>query len=275
MTGSRSSPTVGNVGSAECGVQELVAIEDGEHAPCRRAVATIHTVFLHYRYATVQVDGGVPTRARLLSDQAEIANELRFRRIAQIENLRHPVGAPAGNARDEIRNTCLALPPRLVRVRQSIDDQAEQLRVHRIGHIEGLMIGRPRPEQVRFAGLTTRQIIARAHSYHLGAITPLDRRDVMQIDGIPWVRDIHDGSAIVLDFAAEGIQGLAPVMAHIGDPVFLAVHHLALDDRVVGRSGLEVAVAEQANVLALRCGHTASLTCGPLGPDNQSNEHAE
>ena len=38
---------------SECGVQEFVAIEDGEHASRGRAVATIHTVFLDHRHATV------------------------------------------------------------------------------------------------------------------------------------------------------------------------------------------------------------------------------
>ena len=92
-------------------VQELLPIDDLDDASRRGAVAEVDAVAVRpSRNGAVQARRRRPGAAGLLAGQAEIADEYRFGRIAQIVDLRHAIGAPAGRARTPGRRCRCRIP---------------------------------------------------------------------------------------------------------------------------------------------------------------------
>ena len=103
----------------------------------------------------MQIHGGIAGPARLLSDQAEVADEPRLRRIAEVIDLHHTYRTPARDARYEIGDARLAFPPGLVAIREAVDNEIQQLG-RSSGYIENLMVGGTGSQQVGSAGSTVR-----------------------------------------------------------------------------------------------------------------------
>src|SRR5579871_6866571 len=107
-------------------------------------------------------------RARLLSRQAEIADEDWFRRIAQIVNLRHPWGAPAHHSRYQVGDSRVAFPPALVRIPQTAHDDVHARGFGRIADIPHFVRGVAEAAQhIELALFAMRQIVAAAYAHHL------------------------------------------------------------------------------------------------------------
>ncbi len=100
-------------------LQQLLAVDDLQHAAGAAAIAEIDAVLVDHRDRTMQIGRHRAGRARLLAGQAEVADLHRLRRVLEIVDLGHALGAPAGHGGDEIGNAGLALPPVLVRVADS------------------------------------------------------------------------------------------------------------------------------------------------------------
>jgi len=98
-------------------VQQLLAVHDLQHAVLVGAVAEVDAVALGPGGdRPVQVGRGRAGRARLLAGQAEAADEHGLLRVGEVVHLRHAARAPALDARDEIGDPGVALPPVLVSV---------------------------------------------------------------------------------------------------------------------------------------------------------------
>src|SRR5262249_30872606 len=133
--------------------QQLVAIDDLHDAALVGAEREIDAVALRTgRHETVDSDRYRTGRARLLADQAEVADLDRIGGVAEVVDLRH-AGAPAGRRRDQIGDAAFALPVVLVRV-----GQAHETRQHfglgRIGHVPDLVaFATERAQQIDFVGI--------------------------------------------------------------------------------------------------------------------------
>jgi len=102
--------------------EQLFRVDDLQDAALVGAVAEIDAVALRPgRNRPMQVGRHRAGGARLLADQAEVADLHRVLRIGEIVDLRHALGAPVGRAADQEGDAGVALPPALVRVLQSVD----------------------------------------------------------------------------------------------------------------------------------------------------------
>src|SRR5437879_3347202 len=109
-----------------------------------------------------------PGRARLLSGQSEIANKLRFRRIAEIIDLRHAPNAPVRLSRDKECNAGIAFPPTLMRIAKSTDDNVDAAWLDRVGDVPDFVCrSTVSAQQIRFAFIRSRQLTAVAYANHL------------------------------------------------------------------------------------------------------------
>jgi hypothetical protein len=107
-----------------------------------------------------------------------------------------------------------------------------------------------RAQEIGLLARGARQGLAVAHARHRGAARlGLARRarDVMEIPRPLRVGHVHERRAVRLDLAGERVQALAAVVADVGDPSPV----LLVDDRLVGRAGLEIVQADQAHVALL------------------------
>ena len=151
-------------------LQQLLAIDDLDDAVAAGAVAEVDAIgFRPSRDRPVQLRRHrIHCRAGLLPGQAEITDEDRMRRIAQVVDLRHARRAPRGIAADEIRDAGVALPPALVRVLQPADDSRDLRRLFRRRHVPDLMAcGAKRPEEERLVPVGLREPAAGTHHLRL------------------------------------------------------------------------------------------------------------
>src|SRR6266436_5450933 len=239
------------VGSLGIAREELLAVDDLEHALGPGAVREVDAV--------PQRDGPVHALrcgaggAGLLPGQPEVADEARLRRIAQVVDLGHAVGAPAGRraVRDQVGDAGVALPPVLVRALEAVEHRDEPGRLRGIGHVPDLVREvAERAQEIGLLLLRARQRLAVADPHHgrpARLRLALRAWDVMQVARVLRVRDVQDGRAVQLLLAGERVHPLATVVTDVGDPA----RALVVDDRLVGRAGLEVVRADQAHVALL------------------------
>ncbi len=237
--------------------QKLLAVDDLHDAAFVGAVAEIDAVGLRpERDHAVQHGRHRAGRARLLPGQAEVADLHRMRRIAQVVDLRHAVGAPARRARHQIGDAGVAFPPALMRALEA-GDAREERGLGRIGHVPDFVRAVAEgAQQIEFALVGFGQRAAGADAHHLraaGFVFAGLAGNVMQIFRLRRVGDVEDRGAVVLGLAGQRIDRLAHVgraamVADIGD-VALA---LMEDRRLIGAAVLQVAIADQPHVLGFR-----------------------
>ena len=111
--------------------EQLLAVHDLQHALGPGAVGEVHAVLVGD--GPVHALRGGPGRARLLAGQPEVADEARLRGIAQVVDLGHAVGAPAGRRAvgDQVGDAGVALPPVLVRALEPVEDRGDAARASR------------------------------------------------------------------------------------------------------------------------------------------------
>ena len=107
-------------------LQQLLAVDDLHDAALVGAVAEVDAVALRPgRDRPVQVGRHRAGRARLLADQAEVADLHRLGRIAEVVDLRHARACASPSAPEtRIGDAGVAFPPVLVRVLQPAGDAA-------------------------------------------------------------------------------------------------------------------------------------------------------
>ena len=153
-------------------LHELVPVDDLEHALGAGAVGDIDAIPERDR-ARGAPSGAVPDCARLLAGQSEVADEARLSRIAEVVDLRHPVGPPARRAaiRDEVGDARVALPPVLVRAdRAPAPPSVSELRLLRRAHVPHL-VGEiaEGAQEIGLGGIALGQRLAVADADHGGA----------------------------------------------------------------------------------------------------------
>src|SRR6266849_2978691 len=129
---------------------------------------------------------------------------------------------PALDARDEKRDTRIALPPVLVRALELADDGGEDRRLRRVGHVPDLVRRiAVVAQQIDLALVAPGQLGAVAHLHHLRTarlILPRLAGNVRKIARAPGIGHIEDRSAVGLLRAAQRIAREPAVVADIGDP---------------------------------------------------------
>src|SRR6266480_4695668 len=196
---------------------------DLQHPVLVRAVAEIDAIALGAGGdGAVQIRRRLAGGSRLLSGQAEIADEHRFRRVGQVVHLGHAPHAPAFDSGDEVGDAGVALPPVLVSALQALDDRGEQPRLPRIGHVPDLVRGIAEgAEQVHLALVALGEVRAVAHAHHL---RPARFRqsglagNVSEVAGFLRIGHIDDRRAVVFLFSRERVEDVVAVVADIGDP---------------------------------------------------------
>jgi hypothetical protein len=121
-----------------------------------------------------------------------------MRGIAQVINLHHAPGAPAGESGNEIRNAGIAFPPVLVRVVKVANDHGDAAGLGRVGHVPNFMRGVAKAAQqvvlafvrVGQAGAYARHLRAAGFSRGVG-ISGL-AGNVREIFGLGWIGNIED-----------------------------------------------------------------------------------
>ncbi len=111
--------------------------------------------------------------------------------------------------------------------------------------------GAERAQQVGLATVAFRQILSVAGAHHLrasGFAFALLSRDVGEIFRVSRIGHVEDRCAIRLDHAGQGVQVLAAMVADVRNPAAL----LLVDHRMVAAARLQIVVAQQAHVPALR-----------------------
>ena len=166
-------------------VEQLVAIDDLQHAALVGAVAEIDAVALRAgRDRPVQFGRHRAGRARLLAGQAEVADLHGMRGIAEVVDLRHAAGAPVRRARHQIGDAGVAFPPALVRVLQAAEPR-DQHGIGGIGDVPDLMrLAAEGAQHVDRVGIALGQCLAVADAHHLRAaalVFSLLPGNVMQI----------------------------------------------------------------------------------------------
>ncbi len=231
--------------------EQLLAVHDLQHALGAGAVGEVHAVLVGD--GPVHALGRGAGRARLLAGQPEVADEARLRRIAEVVDGRHPVGAPAARRAvgDEVGDAAVALPPVLVRALEPVEHRGEQRGLRRIGHVPDLVRQvAERAQEIGLLARPARQRLAVADARHRRAARfRLARRagDVVQVRRLLRIRHVHDGGAVLLHLAGEGVHPQAAVMADVGDePAALRV-----DDGLVRGARLQIVGADQAHVVLL------------------------
>ena len=234
-------------------VQQLVAVDDLQHAVFVGAVAEIHAVaFRAGGDRAVQRDRDRARCAGLLPGQAERADKHRLRRVREIVNKRHAVASPLRLARNQIRNTGIAFPPVLVRAFESPHNNREQLRMRRVGGIPDFVCqAAEHAQHVKLAFDALRQFISATDSHHLRAALlgfAGFARYVGEILRMLWIGHVEERGAVVLHFAVKGVELIVAVMANVCDPAIA----LLLDNGLIGGARLQVVVADERHVAALR-----------------------
>ena len=190
-------------------VKQFVAVEDFDYAAVSRAVRCVHAIALGAGgHHAVHVAGRSSRRTGLLSWQAEVTDEHRLGRIAQIVDLAHSLGAPAGLSRDKKSDSGVALPPTLVSVAQPVEDDIHARGLCRIGHVPHFMSGGPRrPQHIEFVFVGSWQLGPITNPHHLCAarFTGPGRARVAgnmsQVLGLLRIGDVDERRSVVLDFS--------------------------------------------------------------------------
>ncbi len=158
-----------------------------------------------------------------------------------------------GDARDQIGDPRVALPPVLVRALEAVEPR-DELRCRRVGRVPDLVrLVAERAQHVDGVRVALRQALAVAHAHHLCAAVlgqPLVAGDVEQVFGAARVGDIDERGAVELVGAGQRIARLgdllgAAVVADVGDPSAA----LAVDGRLIGAARLQIVAAQQRHVL--------------------------
>ena len=159
-----------------------------------------------------------------------------------------------GDARDEVGDAGVALPPVLVRVACRSPMRVMQRRVGRVGDVPDLVrLAAERAQHVGLVRIALRQARAVADAHHLRAallVIPFEAGNVLQVFRIGRIGDVEDRGAVELRLAGQLVDrlrhvGRAAVVADIGD---VAVA-LLVDGRLVGAARLQVVHADEAHVV--------------------------
>ena len=208
-------------------VQQLLAVDDLDDAPRAGAVAEVDAIAIRSeRDGAVKAGRRRADAAGLLTGQPEIANEHRLGRIAQIVDLGHAIGAPAGRAGHQIGDAGVAFPPVLMRGAQSADDDGQARWLGRIGDVPDLMAG--------VAGVRSRYTLLLSARGSCAAVADPDHlraagfaltglaRNVREVLRLLRVRHVDDRRAVALLLTGERVERHAAVMADVGDPAVVA-----------------------------------------------------
>ena len=151
-------------------VEELLAVDDLEHAALVGAVAEIDAVALRpHRDRAVELGRDRAGGAGLLPGQAEVADMHGMGGIAEVVDLGHALDPPAGDAGDEVGDAGVALPQVLVGVGEA-HQPGEQRRIGGVGDVPDLVaLTAEHAEHVGLGGIALGQELAVAHAHHLGA----------------------------------------------------------------------------------------------------------
>ena len=246
-------------------LQELVPVHDLQHPLGAGAVGDVDAVA--EGNGAVEPFGRRPRGAGLLARQAEVPDEARLRRVAQIVDLGHPVCPPARrtSVRDQVGDPRIALPPVLVGTVEPLDHRHHVPGLRRRAHVPHL-VGEvaERAQEIRLGGVSLGQRSAVADARHGGpAPLGLARRagDVVEIARLTRVRDVHDGGTVLLRLPGQRVEPSAAMVADIGYPTLT----LAMDHGLVGRARLEIVLPDQAHIPLL----------GLLGPGGPAEHGAE
>src|SRR5215475_98314 len=107
--------------------------------------------------------------AGLLPWEPVIADESRFARLAEIEDLGHPARAPIRQTRNEECNSRIALPETLMGITEAAHHNSHSNGLRRIGDVPDLMGGvAVGTQQIDLALIRARQLSAVAYPRHLG-----------------------------------------------------------------------------------------------------------
>ena len=150
-------------------MDQFVAVEDLDHATLGGAVGCIYAIALGAGgHHAVHVAGRSARRSGLLAGQAEVADEQRLGRVAQVIDLPHPFDFPAGLAGDEKGDAGIALPPVLVRVAEAADNRVDATWSSRIGHVPHFLGAvAVAAQQIHLILVGVRQSAAVAYAHHL------------------------------------------------------------------------------------------------------------
>ena len=248
-------------------VQQLLAVDDLQHAALVRAVSEVDAVDLRpERDRSVQLRRYRTGGARLLAGQSEVADLHRFGRITEVIDHGHATGAPARHAGDQVGDSGIAFPPVLVGVTQALDAR-EQGGIGGIGHVPDFV--RPSaedPQHVELGGIAFRQALAVADAHHLRTavfVVPFQAGDVLEIFRISGIGDVENRRAVEFRLAGQLVHGLgdvgyAAVMTDIGDVAL----PLLLNRRLIGAALLEIIVSDQPHVHRFRRSTDPLLLCG-------------
>jgi hypothetical protein len=192
-------------------LQQLLAVDDLDHAALVGAVAEIDPVALRARRdRPVQVGRHLAGRARLLADQAEVADVHRLGRIGEVVDLGHALGAPVLGAADQKGDAGVAFPPVLVGVAQALE-AGQQLGIGRIGDVPDLM--RLAAEGAQHVDRALVALGQRAPSHSRTICAPPSsylpaRRDVAQVFRVRGIGDVDDRGAVGLGLPVIGLTGV-------------------------------------------------------------------
>src|SRR5258706_10708290 len=199
----------------------------------------------------MHIAGLEASRTGLLAGQAEVANENRLARIAQVINLHHALRAPAGLAGNQKRDAAVALPPALMRIDQAFEDDGHAIRVRRIGDVPNFMgVGALGAQQVHFAFVGMRQLRAIAKTRHLRAAgfaragNARIAGNMGEVLGLLRIGDVNDRRAVVLCFPRKRIHRGAAMMSNVGDPAVA----LLMNRGLIRAAALQVTVADQIHI---------------------------
>ncbi len=196
-----------------------------------------------------------PARPRLLAYQAEVPDESRAGRVAQVVDLGHAPRPPSGVAAHQVGNARVRLPPALVRIGQPAHDSGHEPRLAGVGDLPHLVGGvAEAAEQVDHVGIAMREVFPAGDPHHLRtAALPRASRvhlfpgNVGEILGPAGIGD--DGGPVGFGLAG---QGLPSMVTDVRDPSGTVLARLLVDHRLVGGSSLEIVIPDQPHVPCLR-----------------------
>ena len=237
--------------------EQLGAVDDLQYAVLVGAIAEIHAIAGGAGgNRAVQLLRGRSGRIRLLPREAEVADEYRMVRIAQVVDLRHPPRSPRRQAGNEIGDARIAFPEVLVRALEAAD-LAQAPGGTWVGHIPHFVRGiAEHAQHVELVRIALGQSSAGADAYHLRPAAFVEAFLAGDVVQIPWrlgVGDVDDRGPVEFSLAREWVHRLgycrrAAVVSDIGDPAAI----LVLYHRLVGAPRLKVVEANELDVFRFR-----------------------
>ena len=195
-----------------------------------------------------------PGRTRLLPRQAEITDEHRVCRIAEVIDLRHTANAPTREPGYKVSDACIAFPPALVCIHQSAHDDRQARWFRRIGNVPGFVLrAAKRAQHVDLAFIRVWQRAAVAYAHHLcstsfgTAILGRLARNVREIARMGRIRHVDERGAVVFLLSGKRIRLRAAVVANVGDPAL----PLLVNGRLIGTASLQVVIADHLHIALL------------------------